>query len=711
MAVNALPQSLADNPFLDQWIGFGEDRTVRLATGKVELGQGVLTALCQIAAEELDVAPARVCVVSGDTARSPNEGFTAGSRSIEVAGAAVQRVCVQVRQYFLEYAAGILECEAAALVVQDGCFLRQGEASGHDYWSLHAAVDLHRKASDTIVPKARSDHRLVGQSMPRLDLPAKIAGAAYIHDLLPAGLVHARVLRQPRPGAKLTSDDDLLRRAAGASAVLVRRGQFLAVVADDETTAVAAAERVGRRCVWDAGAAIPAEAGEPAFLLAQEARDRITDSGTGPVPAQGATKLQASYSRPYLAHASIAPSCALARFERGRLRVWTHSQGVFELRAALARALGLAIDDIEIVHCQSAGCYGHNGADDAALDAALVAVELSPCTVRVQWSRADELRFSPFGPAALVRMSAFLDAQNRPLDWTLEVWSGPHGQRPSFDRGINLLGARALPGLAPDPEPVDLPDAIGGGATRNGVPAYAVGRHRVIHHLLPLLPVRTSSLRSLGAHLNVFATECFIDELARKAGEDPIAYRLSLLTDARARKVVETVAAMAKWSTRGAGGDGRGMGLGFARYKNRAGYCAVVAEVQIEGAVQLLHVWCATDAGYIINPDGALNQIEGGIIQSASWTLKEAVCFDNGEVVSTDWDGYPILTFSEVPQIWIQLVDAPGQPPLGIGEVAQGPTAAAIGNAVAHALGVPIRDLPLTRDRILSELLRSDGGN
>jgi CO/xanthine dehydrogenase Mo-binding subunit len=309
------------------------------------------------------------------------------------------------------------------------------------------------------------------------------------------------------------------------------------------------------------------------------------------------------------------------------------------------------------------------------------------------------------GSAMVVGLRAVLDANARPADWTIEIWSPVHAQRPGMNGHANLLGAEALPDAAPPPAEInDVADEAGGGATRNAQALYDLPRRKLVHHLLPDVPVRTSSLRGLGAFANIFAIESFMDELAEIAGEDPVAYRLSLMSDPRGRRVIETAAEMADW-IRATAGDGRARGLGFARYKNRAAYAAVVAEVEVDEQVRLTRVWAAVDAGLVVNPDGAANQIEGGIIQAASWTLKEGVRFADGRVASDSWESYPILRFCEVPEIDIRFIEARHQPALGLGEASLGPTAAAIGNAVTRALGRRIRALPLTRERIMATLL------
>jgi nicotinate dehydrogenase subunit B len=633
-----LPQSLTDNPRLDRWVGFEPDRTVRISTGKVELGQGVLTALTQIAAEELDVPPARIRLVSGVTAQSPNEGYTAGSRSIEESGGSIRLVCAEVRGLFLDHIVGVLDCPRTELAIQDGAVLRNGVPTGFDYWSLNEKIDLARQASGAAPVKRPAEFRIIGRNLARLDLPAKVAGAAFVHDVAPVDVKHARVVRQPRRGARLKSiDEAAIRRATRERVELVRDGDFLAVVADDETVAMQAVDVVRRHCVWEGGAAIPANAGEPAFLMNQPSKDRVIENSAAPSGTAVST-LEATYSRPFIAHASLAPSCALAQFVDGRLTVWSHAQGVYQLRNSIARALGLTADNVTVLHRQGAGCYGHNGADDAGLDAALVARHMPGRTVRVQWSREDELSAAPFGSAMTVRMQATLDARGRPLEWTHEVWSAVHGQRPGMAGNINLLAATALPDAPPAPEPVDVPDAGGGGGTRNSTTLYDFPRQRVLHHLLIQMPVRTSSLRTLGGFTNVFAAESFMDELADAAGEDPVSYRLSLMSEPRARRVIETAVRLCGWSGRGERGSGTARGLAFARYKNKAGYAAVVAEVEVDEGVRVKQIWCAVDGGLIISPDGARNQIEGGAVQATSWTLKEGVRFDDGRVASITWD-------------------------------------------------------------------------
>jgi CO/xanthine dehydrogenase Mo-binding subunit len=358
-----------------------------------------------------------------------------------------------------------------------------------------------------------------------------------------------------------------------------------------------------------------------------------------------------------------------------------------------------------VTHVAGAGCYGHNGADDAALDAALLALAVPGRPVQVVWSRADELGWAPFGAAAVVRLAAGTDPAGNVLFWRHEIWGNGHSTRPGSNPSgpVALLAAshRASgAGIEPAAEP---PMARGGGAGRNAVPPYAFPAHQVINHRLLEMPLRTSALRSLGAFVNVFAAESFLDELAAAAGRDPVEYRLSGLADPRARAVVEAAARRSGW-VNWTPQESAGHGIGFARYKNTAAYCAVVAEVTAVTEVRVRRLTIAVDAGLIINPDGASNQVEGGAIQAVSWTLKEQVRFDRYGVTSDTWETYPILRFSEVPAVDVELMPGGGNPALGIGEAAQGPTAAAIGNAVYDALGVRVRTLPFTEQNILAAL-------
>ncbi|HEX5380368.1 MAG TPA: molybdopterin cofactor-binding domain-containing protein, partial [Phenylobacterium sp.] len=567
--------------------------------------------------------------------------------------------------------------------------------TGLDYWTLAPDVDLARPPLGEARWKTPDRHRLVGRSVPRLDLPAKLFGGAFLQDLAPPDVVHARVLRQPGPKARLAGlDEAAVRRAAGDGIDILIDAAFVAFLGASERAVSLALEAAERHVRWEDARAVAPEQSEPAALKSLPA---VTwTGGAEPASLSNRRRHQASYGRPYIAHGSMGPSCGMARFEDGRLAVWTHAQGVYPQRAMLARITGLSPEQIVVEHVQGPGCYGHNGADDATCDAAAIAMRRPGRTVRVQWRREDEFGYSPVGTAMNIEMSAELDAAGRLVDFTSEIWSAPH-----VGRGYALVET-ALDPSTPPPAPPSMPGFSGG--RLNAVPSYDIAATRVSEHVITP-PIRTSSLRGLGGPVNTYAGECFIDELAEIAGCDPLDYRLAMVSDPRSRAVLERIGEMANWRARGAGGSGRGLGLGFDRHRDRAGYVAVACELEVDEDVRLTRMWCVADCGLVINPDGAKNQIEGGMIMAASWTLKEKVRLGGTGVASTTWDDYPILRFNEVPPIEVELINRPDMPSMGTGELSSGPAMAAIGNAVAHALGARIRELPYTRQRIAGALL------
>ena len=694
----SLPQSLKTTPRLDRWVCFNADRTVTVFSGKVELGQGIETAIAQIAADELDVALERLSLVAGDTTRSPDEWYTAGSQSIEIGGTAVRLACAEVRSLFLEAAAREFEVDVAELRVRDGTIEVAGTDLRTSYWDLAPRLSLARDATGAVTPKTPAQHWLVGSSVPRRDLRAKITGAAYVHDLELPGMVFGRVLRPPSYSARLaTFDAGTIRAMPGVVAVMVS-GNFIGLCAEREEQAVSALRAARAAASWVEEPMLPSVTEVRDFLpTLPSVRSLVHRQGEASV-AGTVRRLEASYSKPYIAHASIGPSCALARYDRGKLTIWSHTQGSHFLRGQIAEVIGAAAADVEVIHKDGAGCYGHNGADDVALDAALLARACAR-PVLVQWTREDELAWSPYGSAMVVRVAASLDATDRIVDWQHEIWSHTHIRRPGWGEGINLLAAWHMDPPFPPPPAKDVPQPTGG-ADRNAIPLYDFPAQEIGYNFIADMPLRVSALRSLGAFANVFAIESFMDELAAATNTDTIEFRLRHLQDPRAREVIEKVANAARWTT-GEKGDGtRGRGLGFARYKNRSAYCAVIAEVEVGETLRVKRVVAAVDAGQVVNPDGLTNQIEGGIVQAISWTLKEQVLWDRDRVLSRSWESYPILRFDEAPDVEVLILSRQGEPALGAGECAAGPTAAAVANALFNAMGVRVRDLPLTPDRI-----------
>ncbi|WP_426426305.1 molybdopterin cofactor-binding domain-containing protein [Bradyrhizobium genosp. A] len=694
-----LPGSLDDTPEIDSWIRVDASGAVTILTGKAELGQGLKTALLQVAAEELKVPFDRSSLVTADTARTPNEGYTAASHSMQDSGTAIRHAAAQAREILIGEAAWRLGVPAASLQA------RNGEVVGPNgvrlrYGELVRDQLLSVQAKPTSRLTAPADFTVMTQPVPRIDIPAKVTGGtAYVQDLHPEEMLHGRVVRPPSYEATLR-DCDIARveRISGIVKV-VRDGNFLGVLADREWTAVQGMRILAATTTWIERQVLPDSADLPAALMKLPSHDTtIHDTGT---PGQPGISVEGTFSRPYLTHGSIGPSCALALFQDGELTVWTHTQGVFFLRDAIAGMLRMPVEKVRCIHAEGAGCYGHNGADDAAADAAMLAMAMPGRPVRVQLMREQENAWDPFGPGMVVKLRAAVGADGTIADWHHEVWSQSHMMRPGPPG--TLTAARLKSDPFPSPPPVALAQPEGGG-DRNAIPLYALPNARVISHFLPDMPLRGSSMRSLGGYLNVLSIESVMDELAIRSSQDPVSFRLRHTEDPRAREVIETAASRFGWAMRVKSSDGTGFGFGFARYKNLEAWCAVAVEIEVQrqtGVVRVVRVVAAVDTGQIVNPDGIRNQIEGGILQSLSWTLFEQVTFDRTRVTSVDWSAYPIMRFDSVPgSVEVHLIDRPGDAFYGVAEAAQAPTGAAAANAIRDAVGVRLHDLPFRSARI-----------
>ena len=715
-----LPGSLHTNRRLSRWIRLAERGRVDVFTGKAELGQGILTALRLIAAEELDLPPEALTLVTASTAHGPDEGMTSGSLSVQDSGGALRHACAEVRGLALEKAAARSGHTPEQLRVHEGRVVGpDGQALG-DFWSLLTAGDLEQEYTGRYPPKRPEDRTLLGRTrLPRPDLEDKVLGRPrFVHDLRLPGMWHGRVLRAPLLDALLADAASDVLQDLQAQMPQVKAwadGRFVAVVAERERDADAAAQSLRSRLPWGQGSPLPDPHALPDFLQQAPCEQTVSARrGEPELPSDGQV-FRGEYFKPYLAHASIGPSCAIARWDGAALEVWTHSQGIHNLRDDLVLALSqealpVPKEAITLHHVEGAGCYGHNGADDVALDAVLMALRCTGKPVRVLWSREDELTHSPLGAAQLVRLEARVDDTGQITHWRHALWSNGHSSRPGRARTPTLLAASERAQATALPLPINPPLASGGGADRNAVPAYTVSHLEVLNHRLTVMPLRTSAMRALGGYANVFAIESFMDEMARTLGQDPLAFRQRHLDDERAIAVLNAVTERSQWwPQRDQAPEGAGHGLAWARYKNTGAWCAVIARVQVTDAVRVLDLDLAVDVGTVVDLDGVVNQIEGGAVQSTSWTLKEQVAFTPDGLTSTGWESYPVLRFSEVPRVRVHVLDRPDQPSLGAGEAAQGPVAAAIANAVADALGVRVRSLPLTPDKLLQAVHAAEG--
>jgi CO/xanthine dehydrogenase Mo-binding subunit len=693
-----LPGSMGRAKTVNAWLEILEDGTIRVLSGKVELGQGIRTAIQQVAAEELDMDLEKVQVHLAETGVTPNEGYTGASASIQNSAMSVRYAAATARQELLLLASKKLNTAVDNLLLYNGLVKSKQNKESLTFAEILDGEQIEKEVMLPIPIKDNREHRYVGKAIPRPDIEEMVRGqSTYIQDLRFPGMVHARVVRPPGYTSQLISLDDTgLKSEVSGIIKTVRKGSFVGVITEREYQAVKAEQYLKDHSIWTAPIPFPKSENLYAHIkLIASSLETVKNEGDVAAAFEGTETLKATYTKPYIKHASMGPACGIAMFDGEILHIWSHSQGIYPMREALATMLNMEPDKIHIKSVPGAGCFGHSTADDAAADAALLAIEYPNTHIRVQWSRHDEHLWDPYGPAMITELEASLDKNNKINSWKTEVWTDSHSTRPNKDAGT-VLAARYLE----NPYQMKSRGYLGGGH-RNADPYYGIPDITVNAHYYDG-PFRTSSLRSLGSFTNIFAIESFMDTLAEKAGQDPLEFRLNHLEDERAIAVIQKVQALTSTQNNE---DGKGIGYAFMRYKNTDAYIAVAAKVTVDknnGNVGLIKMWAAVDVGEVINMDGLTNQIEGGMIQAASWTLKEEVTFNTTEITSTDWIKYPILKFSEVPEVEVAIINRPSKDVKGAGEVPVPPTAAAIANAIYNASGFRINDLPITPEKILN---------
>jgi CO/xanthine dehydrogenase Mo-binding subunit len=698
-AQGAANARVLDPKEVDAFLAVNGDGTVTLFTGKVDLGQGLRIAMRQIVAEELGIGVDKIRYVEGDTALTPDQGRTSGSNGIQRGGVQIRQATATARKALVELAAQRLNAKPDDLVTADGAVRPKAGGAGVTFAELIGERRFDLKLDPKAPLKDPATYTIVGKPLPRPDVPAKYTGShVYMQDFTVPGMLHGRIVRPPAVGATLVSVDE--SSVGGLPGVkVVRVKDFLAVVAEDEWTAVRAARAL--KAQWSDWAGLPAQDALIASLRNNPdiTKEALVTKGTAPVqPSEHAKAVSATYFWPMQSHASLGPSCAVADVRADAATVWTASQGTHGNRNTFARFLGLPREKVRLIYLEGSGCYGMNGHEDAAADAAILSRAIGR-PVRVQWSREDEHGWDPKGPPQLLDISGAVGADGRILDWRTEMWL------PRTTRGLPNI-----PLLAPEAAGLDTVRGLNPGLiSQNGDPPYAADYIQVTAHWLKDAPLRPAPIRSPGKPANCFAVESFVDELAAAAGLDPVAFRLNGLKDPRGLDVIKRAAAMMKWQPRPSPGNdtraavARGRGFAYVHYKHQETRVAMGMEVAVErssGKIRVERVSCAHDCGQIINPDGTRGQVEGSILQTLSRVLMEEVKFDRSRVLSVDWSTYPILKFSEAPKLDIALIDRPTEPPLGAGEAACTPVGAALANAVFDATGVRLRTVPFTPGRV-----------
>ena len=655
-------------------------KKILLRAGKVEIGQHVHRGFRSIVAEELGLDIARISLCEISTQSSPNDGLTAGSLSMQVTGPLLRTAASSLRETLVKEAAQQLQSDVKDINIDSNTmdvFTQEQRCSIFDLPVAKISLESSsNNATETDVGVG------VGVGVGST-IPSSIQGKRlYIQDIVMPGMIHARATRG--------------RDTSGSVSVDVKRitdGGFSALVADTDTALNKAWQQIGKE--------LPERsAGCDGPVTDWIHNRRIQTEHSGDTTAIHSTVTQ-SATRGFILHASIAPSCALARFKDGVLEIWTHSQGIFPLRDTIASELNIERCNVIVRHVPSAGTYGHSGADDAAMDAALVSLQSNGAPVRVSWTRQDDFQFAPVGAPMHVKIEAQLNGDKAIESWRQTIWSGPHGQRPGGGGNVNLLAViEQNPAKQSETIP-DLPKNVGGGAARNATPPYAIASFGETTHLVQDLPVHSSSIRGLGAHVNVVCIEAAMDKLALSCSMDPLEFRLARVEDPRGRAVLTSLKTILNDTPKELHED-EAIGISFSRYKGKAAYAAVAAKVRLTEKVELLDVWAVVDAGHIVDESGALNQIEGGIVQAASWTICEGALLRNGYVDATSWDEYPILSWADIPTIHTVLTNNKKQmPSLGLGECMVGPTSAAIVNGVSKIAGYTLADLPLTREKFI----------
>ena len=691
------PNVLSKANQVNAWLQVLEDGQIMVFSGKVELGQGIRTAIRQVAAEELDMELDRVEVKLAETGLTPDEGYTAGSSSVPNTAMSVRYAAATARQKLLELASEKLNTNVENLLLYDGKVKVKKSRESLTFSEILEGTQIDLEIKSPVPVKSNKAHRYIGKAIPRNDIEKMVRGEqVHIQDLRFPGMLHARVIRPPNYSSQLAKVDvsGITSRLPGVLKTVVN-GSFVAVIAEREYQAVKAENYLRDHTLWTSTSPFPDQKNIFDYIkaIADEPLN-IRNEGDVKAVLNGSQTLKASYTKPYITHGSMGPACGLAMYDGDILHIWSHSQGIYPLRNALSAMLNMEHDRIHIISVPGAGCYGHSTADDAAADAAILAFEYPGKHVRVQWSRHDEHTWDPFGSAIITDVEASLDASGKISSWIADVWTDSHSTRPNSDAGT-VLAARHLE----KPFQMQSRGYLGGGH-RNADPYYAIPNLQLNAHYYEG-PFRVSSLRSLGAYAAIFSIESFMDELAEKAEKDPLEFRLAHLEDERAISVIQKIQEMTRQLNLG---EGEGIGYGFCRYKNTTAYAAVGARIFVEkasGKIALKKMWAAVDVGEVINLDGIINQTEGGMIQAASWTFKEQVTFNDEKITSTDWANYPVFRFSEIPEVEVAIINRPDKLAEGGGEVAVPPTGAAICNAVYAACGKRIYNLPITPEQVL----------
>lgn len=691
---------------VDGFIALAPDGSATLYCGKVDLGTGLRIAIPQMAAEELGLPLEAITLIEGDTALTPDQGPTAGSSGIMRGGVQIRQAAATAREALIGMAAQHWGKARNDLTVADGHVVDGGTQERLAFSVLLNGKPFALKLDEKAPLKKPADYEIVGKPLPRPDIAAKVTGQhPYMHDVTIDGMLHARVIRPQAVGASITGIDESSIKTL-SDVKIVRINNFLAVVSRNEWTVIRAAKAL--KVSWSNPASLVGHDKVKSWMVAagndaaqSAGKEVLTQKGdSAKALAESKQVLSASYYWPLQSHASMGPSCGIADVRPDGVTIWSASQATHRLRGICARILERPLEQVRVIYRDGAGCYGTNGHDDVCADAALISKAIGQ-PVRVQWSREDELGWDPKGPPQLLAMRGAVNGEGRLAAWETEMWL------PKATASLPNI-----PMLGPQDAGINQPQGLSTGLiSQNAHPPYAHPHLAVRVNWLKDSPLRPSNIRAPGKIANSFAVESFVDELAASAQRDSLEFRLEGLSDPRGLAVCKKVAELMRWQARPSPAKSGSLGRGFSyvHYKFNETYVAIGMEVEIKrraGAIVVKRIVCAHDCGLIINPDATRQQVEGNILQTLSRTLFEETQFDTSKVTSVDWQSYPLLTFPDVPELEIALLDQPHLPPLGAGEAACAAVPAALANAVYDACGARLRNVPFTPDRVKLALAR-----
>ena len=714
--LNSGPSVKNYNKILD-WLVFDEDNKIKINSGKIDIGQHISSTLSLICSKITGVKYEQIEVINLDTDFSPNEGKTASSLSASHSGTAIKAASIVLKNKFVEYALEQFEVELNQIELDNGIAKKKGTNDTISYWDFAKTDEFKNLIIDEIVEenKYKIFKKIENQSIELKTIHKIVSGKyKFVHDLKFNKMIHARIIRPPNYFSEFIKiDNKALDKINRLNIKIIVKGSFIAILSNDEFLVTKYLDILKTAIKWNTKRSLSSQG---TFSLINESeKDTLLVKNGGEAVFDKVPKIKefskhssfitksSTYKRPYLMHGSIGPSAACAIFKDGKFTIYTHSQGIYDLKISIAKALKTTSDSINLKYRPGSGCYGHNGADDAAFEAAFLAKEYPNQHILLKWTREDEHCWEPYGSASINKLTSTLNDKGRILYWSHEVYSDTYMTRPSEKELYNFLSYKLINNDFKKRKSKPK-TAAHMGIHRNLDPLYNFKEKRLVKNLVHGLPLRTSALRTLGAFSNVTALESFLNELALVTNIDPFDFRINHLTDKRGIDVLlDLKSQMSKDKQK----SNHHRGIGFSRYKNLAAYCAVGIELQVTDDVdiKLIKAWISIDAGEIAYKDGIKYQAEGGLIQASSWCLYEDVKYDAYEIISKDWSKYKIIGFDNIPKIKTNVINRKGFPYLGVGEAVAGPCGGAISNALHAALGQRIKTMPFTKENIMKELL------